>query len=98
VDNMCAAGPFRDMKFPDRSYNSTATRYSILDGSDKPINLGLSLTILGNHPTWSKGFVILRVKRKENILWQSPLVPMVSIYGMGALDNYPVQATEQNPP
>lgn len=99
VDNtFIGSGSFKDMKFPSRKYIGGSTRYSILNSSDEPVNLGLILQILGNHPTWSKGFVILRVKRKENILWQSPLVPMVPIYGIGALDNYPVQATEQTPP
>ncbi len=98
VPNTYTSLTFKDMRFPARNYISGTTRYSILNSSDEPVNLGLNLDILGNHPTWAKGFVILRVKRKENVLWQSPLVPMVPIYGMGALDNYPVQATEQNPP
>jgi hypothetical protein len=82
----------KDMKFPARSFVGGGTRrYSVLEGTN-PVQLGLRLTGIDNHPTWARGFIILRAKRRKNILWQSPLVPMMSVYGIGSLARYPEQA------
>lgn len=74
-----------DFKFPERS---DSTSYTILDGSDSPRVLGLSL-VIDNSPTWAVGFEIVRVKRKKRILFQSPVVPFMRVKGVGALYEYP---------
>lgn len=81
-----------DMKFPKRDFSSD---YAIIQtevfdfGSvDTPQVLGLSLRIQ-NHPSWAVGFEIVRAKRKKRILFQTPVVPMASVKGVGALSNYP---------
>lgn len=74
-----------DMKFPSRS---TSNSYSILNGSNVPRSLGLSLTV-DNHPTWAVGFEIVREERIKRILFQSPVVPYTTIKGIGAFYNYP---------
>ena len=78
-----------DMKFPARDAVIGGDRFSILSSANTPVSLGLKLVGIKNHPTWAKGFVILRSKRKKNILWQSPIIPMQDIYGIGPLTNYP---------
>lgn len=85
--------PLSDMKFPSRQDVIGGVRYSILEGTT-PVNLGIRFTDVQNHPTWAKGFVILRAKRKKNILWQSPLIPMMSVYGLGSIAKYPETARE----
>jgi hypothetical protein len=84
----------KDMKFPARHDVVGGERFSVLNSDNKPINLGLSLTGISNHPTWAKGFVILRAKRKEDILWESPIIPMMEHYGIGAVKDYPTRAYE----
>lgn len=78
-----------DMKFPRRDQIIGGERFSILSASNIPLSLGLRLVGVKNHPTWAKGFVILRSKRKKNVLWQSPLIPLQSIYGIGPIADYP---------
>ena len=75
---------FKDMKFPSR----TNSVYSIINENGLPTRLGLSI-LLDNHPTWAVAFEIVRVKRKKRILFQTPVVPMMSIKGIGAKVNYP---------
>ena len=89
IDNLSISTVFSDIKFPSRKTIVGATRYSVLNSDNKPENLGLSLTNIVNHPTWARGFVVLRAKRKENIKWESPLIPLVPHYGIGALSGYP---------
>jgi hypothetical protein len=78
-----------DMKFPKRSGYHDATYYSILDANSRMRHLGLQITGIDNHPSWAKGFIILRAKRKKNILYQTPLVPMAKLYGLGSVGSYP---------
>jgi hypothetical protein len=87
--NIISSG-LTDMKFP---FRSTSSSYTLFNGSDKIQSLGLQLNGIINHPSWARGFEIVRVKRKKNILFQTPVVPMVSIYGVGALGNYPSETT-----
>ncbi len=73
-----------DLKFPDRS-----STYPLLGAaSNNPVNIGVRLKIK-NHPTWAVGFEIVREKRIKKVLFQSPVVPMMSVKGIGAIDTYP---------
>ena len=78
-----------DMKFPSRSYSNT---YSLLDSNDSPVGLGLRLTDIVNHPSWAVGFEIVRVKRIKKILFQTPIIPMTIVEGIGTLETYPATA------
>jgi len=75
-----------DLKFPSRSTSNT---YSLFDTGTAIRALGLNLTGIINHPTWARGFEIVRVKRKKNILFQTPLIPMTTVQGTGAISFYP---------
>lgn len=79
-----------DMKFPARNFSPT---YSIFGAGNTLQALGLNLVGIKNHPTWAVKFEIVRVKRMENILFQTPVVPLTTVRGIGALDNYPNTAT-----
>ena len=79
-------GGLLDMKFPSRSTSNT---YSLLDSTDSPKVLGLTLVGIDNHPTWAVAFEIVRVKRIKRILFQTPVIPMTSVEGIGAFANYP---------
>lgn len=81
-----AATSGTDMKFPGRHVSNT---YSLFNTSGYIKGLGLNLNGIVNHPTWAKKIHIVRLPRKKNILFQSPMIPMVDIYGIGAFDNYP---------
>jgi hypothetical protein len=76
-----------DVKFPQRS-----SSYPILNASHNPVDIGLRLNIK-NHPTWAVGFEIVREKRIKNVLFQTPMIPMMSVKGIGALDTYPTVTT-----
>lgn len=76
----------KDIKFPSRSTSNT---YSLLDSSDCPRALGLQLNGIVNHPTWAVGFEIVRVKRIKRISFQSPVIPSMSVEGIGAFLRYP---------
>jgi hypothetical protein len=82
--NIASSGT--DMRFPSRSTSNSYTLFTALGVIQ---SLGLSLTGLINHPSWARKLHIVRVPRKKNILFQSPAIPMVDIYGIGAFDNYP---------
>lgn len=73
-----------DMKFPARS----AANKSILDSSNRSRILGLNLTVR-NHPTWATGFEIVRENRIKKVLFQTPVIPMTGVKGVGAIDTYP---------
>jgi hypothetical protein len=77
-----------DMRFPSRK----KAGYTLLDGSSNPRALGLNLTI-NNHPSWARGFVILRAERKKRIKYQTPFVPSSQIQGIEAIGKYPTTAT-----
>jgi hypothetical protein len=89
TDNDITSG-LTDMKFPSRS---TDNLYTIFNASDQIRALGLTLSGIVNHPSWARSFEIVRVKRKKNILFQTPVIPMTSVYGVGALGLYPTEAT-----
>lgn len=78
-----------DMKFPSAQ---TSNDYSILDQFDSPRALGLSLEGIDNHPTWAVAFEIVRVKRIKKILFQTPVIPMTTVEGVGAFRDYPSNA------
>jgi hypothetical protein len=65
-------------KFPDRSDN----QFVLMSNDDKPQSIGLFIKGIKNHPTWAKGFAIVRQKRVKNILYQSPHIPTVGVMGV----------------
>jgi hypothetical protein len=67
-------GGFYDMKFPKRDSNNKFLSRTATLVDAKAVNKGLRLTV-NNIPSWAKGAVILRAKRKKNILFQSPIIP-----------------------
>lgn len=85
--NQITAG-LPDVKFPGRD---TSTSYTLLDSSGNPRALGLRLTNIHNHPSWAASFEIVRLPRKKNVLFQTPIVPMYQLNGVGALDRYPAK-------
>lgn len=82
-----------DFKFPSRS---TSNAYSILDSNDGPKVLGLALTGIDNHPTWAVGFEIVRAKRIKKVMFQTPVIPMTTVEGIGAFLRYPSLANTTN--
>lgn len=93
VNHNQASGSTPDFRFPRRNQNISGTRYPILE-INQPSQLGLSLVGVDRHPTWAKGFIILRALRKKNVLFQAPMLPMMPIYGPGAIQDYPSRARE----
>lgn len=81
--------PLPDVRFPGRS---TSSSYSLMSSGNVPRTLGLTLGVR-NHPSWAVGFEIVRAKRIKRILFQTPLIGVTSIEGIGALDSYPSLAT-----
>lgn len=73
-----------DMKFKAR----TKAGYTVLNSSDDPTNLNLSLTI-NNHPSWARGFYIFRAKRKKKIKFQTPFIPSSLVEGLEVTGEYP---------
>ena len=65
-------------KFPDRSDN----QFTIINELDKPQSLGLQILGIKNHPSWAIGFAIVRQKRIENVIYQSPHIPTVGVIGV----------------
>lgn len=78
-----------DMRFPKISQYLDTVYYSLLDANHRAVSLGLQLNDITNHPSWAKGFVILRAKRKKKILFQTPVLPMAKLWGSGAVQQYP---------
>lgn len=70
-----------DFKFPDRSI----AEHTLLDDTDKISSLGLKITKIKNHPSWAKGFAIVRMNRIKNILWQTPQVSTVAYEGVNSV-------------
>jgi hypothetical protein len=87
----------RDMRFPSRSAKLGSDTYSVMDSSNNIQALGLQITGINNHPTWSKGFKVLRAKRVKKIQYQSPFIPMMEVSGPGAVGLYPSTAREGDP-
>jgi hypothetical protein len=86
-DNQITAG-VPDVKFPDRSVSTT---YSLLDTGGNIKALGLHFNGISGHPTWAAGFEIVRMKRKKNIVFQTPIIPMYELNGVGSLGEYPAR-------
>lgn len=84
TNNQITAG-IKDMKFPDRSLSNS---WTLFDNSGKLQSLGLNLTVRNSVP-WAKKMHVVRVARKKDILFQTPIIPMMSVNGIGALGNYP---------
>ena len=80
-----------DMKFPTRDTGGTYAIPSTLTPSTlaEYNYLGLQLNDIINHPTWAVAFEIVRAKRIPRVLFQTPLIPMMSVQGIGALRDYP---------
>lgn len=89
TDNQITAG-LKDLRYPGRD---TSNSYTLFNTDGKLQSLGLRLSNLHNHPTWAVGFEIVRAKRIKRILFQTPVVPMASVTGIGAFDDYPSQST-----
>jgi hypothetical protein len=81
-----------DMKFPNRD----VAGYGLWSSDGKLQSLGVRFTDIQNHPTWAKGFVILRAERLKNIITQTPLIPMVPVHGTGAVQNYPTKVYDKS--
>lgn len=80
-----------DLKFPTR--NLSGGLYTLMDGSDNFLQLGLNLTVT-NHPSGARGVAIFRAKRKKKKLFQTPLIPSVEVQGINAVGEYPNIAYE----
>lgn len=92
TDNQITSGLI-DMRFPSRS---TSNAYSLLNSSDGVKALGLELYGIDNHPTWAVGFEIVRVKRIKRIMFQTPVIPTMTVEGIGAFNRYPAQINTSN--
>lgn len=88
TDNQITSG-LTDVKFPDRSVNPT---YALTDSSGNIKALGLSLQGVKSHPSWACSFEIVRMNRKKNILFQTPIIPMYELNGVGAIAEYPAKS------
>lgn len=64
-----------DWRFPKRE-NSSYTLFNSSGGIDA---IGLQIPSINYHPSWAVGFSIVRAKRRKNILYQTPLIPMVHV-------------------
>jgi hypothetical protein len=73
-----------DIKFPTRK----AAGFTLMNSSSHPRTIGLELSI-NNHPSWAKGFVILRAERKKRIKFQTPFIPSSLIEGIEVIGEYP---------
>jgi hypothetical protein len=78
-----------------RTPTNKVQNFTLLDSSNNTTNLNLSLTI-DNHPSWARGFVILRAKRKARIKFQTPFVPSSLIEGVDVIGNYPTLIAESD--
>lgn len=65
-------------KFPSREDN----KFTILNEDGMPTALGLRLMGIKNHPSWARGFAVVRQKRKKNVLYQSPVINLVAAMGV----------------
>jgi hypothetical protein len=78
-----------DLKTPSKKRAS----YTLLNGSNQYTNLNLEVTIT-RHPSWARGFVVLRAERKKRIKFQTPLVPSCLIEGVEVIGLYPTRYVE----
>lgn len=84
VDNQITGG-VKDMHFPARSFNK---KYTLFKSNGQIQSLGLNLSLI-NHPTWAVELEVVRVPRKKDIQFQSPVIPMMTVNGIGTLGDYP---------
>lgn len=75
-----------DLRFPS---NRTAG-FTLMNGSSDLTHLNLNITIT-SHPSWARGFVILRAERKKRIKFQTPFIPSSLVEGIEVLGSYPTQ-------
>jgi hypothetical protein len=69
-------------KFPDR-------QACPLFGEDGRINaMGLHISGITNHPSWAVSMEIVRRRRIENIVYQTPHIPLVGIEGVSTSYSY----------
>lgn len=86
--NTSTQASFKDMKFPSRrnpTYHVFGTNLQ---------SLGLSLTVQ-NHPSWAKGFIIVRANRKKNIVTQTPLLDCSELNGIEVIGEYPLRSLDK---
>lgn len=93
LTNNAITAPLPDVKFPDRS---TDPAYALINTSGGINALGLQLDGIKSHPSWAASFEIVRLPRKKNILFQTPIIPMYQLNGIGALNRYPAVANVPN--
>ena len=81
-----------DMRFPNRGNGASQMDLLTNENINKiKIRLGIE-----NHPSNAVGFVIVRAKRKKNIIFQSPRISLVPIEQQQAKGNYPVLDSNNN--
>lgn len=86
-DNTASSGI--DMKFPSAKDD---VRWSVIDHTtSSTAQMGLSAIFIDQHPTWAKGFVILRAKRIKRIEFQTPLIPSSYFEGVPVTGEYPTE-------
>ena len=70
--NSASADGCIDFKFPSMQKSPLIkTKSSIGMGR---VSLGLKLKGIRNHPSWARGFAIVRAKRRKNIMFQTPMI------------------------
>jgi len=84
TDNRASVGVV-DFKFPHRYEED----YAIIDGDNRIQNLYLQIKGLKNHPSWAKGFAILRAERVKDIQFQAALIPSIIVEPSLAYGEYP---------
>lgn len=89
ITNNQITAPLPDVKFPDRS---TDPAYALINSSGGINALGLEFNGIKSHPSWAASLEIVRLPRKKNILFQTPIVPMYQLNGTGAINRYPTVA------
>lgn len=81
----------KDFRYPKRS----SSEFALFDENGSINAIGLRIAGINNHPTWAKGFVILRARRRKNILYQTPLIntTLAQPQRLSVADNYPPDGT-----
>ena len=59
--------------------------YSVMTSDGYARQMYLQLNSIVNHPTWAVAFEIVRAKRIPRVLFQTPIIPMMYVEGIGAL-------------
>lgn len=89
--NRAAQG--KDFRFPDRDNGQYGP---LIDSSGNIQALGLRIQDINNHPSWAKGFIILRAPRKKKIQFQTPAVPSILVQPAKAVGDYPDQRSNES--